>query len=75
VQLRPSSAEVATRFVQKLGYIVDTVANGREAVDAWEKGGYDLVLMDCQMLVLEGYEATREIRARDAPASASRSWR
>ena len=54
--------KVATRFLEKMDYQVDVVADGQAAVAAWQTGRYDLVLMDCQMPVLDGYEATREIR-------------
>lgn len=54
--------KVASRILQKLGYSVDVVANGREAIIAGESGHYDLILMDCQMPELDGYQATRHIR-------------
>jgi signal transduction histidine kinase/DNA-binding response OmpR family regulator len=54
--------KVATKLLEKLGYAVDVVSNGQAAVDAWRGGRFDLILMDCQMPVLDGFEATRAIR-------------
>jgi PAS domain S-box-containing protein len=53
---------VALRMVEKLGHFAHAVANGKEVIDALHNGDYDLILMDCHMPEMDGFEATREVR-------------
>jgi CheY-like chemotaxis protein len=61
----PVNQKLALRLLHKRGYTVVTAANGVEALAAFERQCFDVVLMDVQMPEMGGFEATAEIRARE----------
>lgn len=56
---------VLSLFLKRLGFTFDIAQHGAEALIAWERRSYDLILMDVEMPVLDGFETTRELRRRE----------
>jgi CheY-like chemotaxis protein len=69
----PVNRELATEMLTFLGFDVDSAEDGREAVAAFGRRTYDLILMDCEMPGLDGYEATRQIRAVETTSNRKKS--
>ena len=69
VEDNPVNAELALVFLRLFGCNTTLAADGRAALTAFSRGRFDLILMDCQMPDMDGFEATAEIRAQEAGAS------
>ncbi len=65
VEDEPVSRMVAEAHLRQLGFEVELAENGQDALAAIERGSYALILMDCQMPILDGYETTRLLRRRE----------
>ncbi len=66
VEDSPVNLEVAVAILESMGCVVETAVNGRQALDRHASGEYGLIFMDCQMPEMDGFEATAEIRRREA---------
>jgi CheY-like chemotaxis protein/HPt (histidine-containing phosphotransfer) domain-containing protein len=61
----PVNQKVTKALVERMGFRTELAYNGAEALAAWERTRFDAILMDCQMPIMDGYQATREIRQRE----------
>jgi len=61
----PVGRELAAKVLERMGYVVDIAADGFEAIEKFGKSTFDVILMDCQMPGMTGYEAATEIRKRE----------
>jgi PAS domain S-box-containing protein len=66
VEDNPINQEIVYQYLKKWGIAVAVAANGRECLEKVSTGGYDLILMDCQMPELDGFAATQAIRAQES---------
>lgn len=60
----PENQFLLSRILDRLGFDVEVASNGAEAIECASRGKHDFILMDMEMPVLDGFEATRELRSR-----------